>query len=73
MAASEKKNKELEQRNAELRAKYADLLKKEEAGPVSVGGGAVPSITDSTTNYAAQLYAAQLKKKMNMLRRKKPV
>ena len=67
MAASEKKNKELEQRNTELRAKYADLLKKEEAGPVSVAGGAVPSITDPTTNYAAQL-----KKKTNMLRRKKP-
>lgn len=41
-------------------------LNKEEAGPVSVGGEAVPSITDSTTNHAAQL-----KKKSNMLRRKK--
>jgi len=67
MAASEKKNKELADRNAELRAKYADLLKKEEAPAVSVAGGAVPSITDPTTNYAAQL-----KKKSNMLRRKKP-
>jgi hypothetical protein len=47
--------------------KIKKRLNKEEAGPVSVAGGAVPSITDPTTNYAAQL-----KKNSNMLRRKKP-
>jgi hypothetical protein len=46
--------------------KIKKRLNKEEAGPVSVAGGAVP-ITDPTTNYAAQL-----KKNSNMLRRKKP-
>lgn len=67
LAAHEKRNKELADKNAELQAKYAHLLKKEEAPAVSVAGGAVPSITDPTTNYALQL-----KKKVNMLRRKKP-
>lgn len=48
--------------------KITARLNKEEAAAVSVAGGAVPSITDPTTNYAAQL-----KKKINMIRRKKPV
>ncbi len=47
--------------------KIKQRLNKEEAPAVSVAGGAVPSITDPTTNYAAQL-----KNKSNMLRRKKP-
>lgn len=51
-----------------IMSKITARLNKEEAPAVSVAGGAVPSITDPTTNYAAQL-----KKKMNMLRRKKPV
>jgi len=51
-----------------IMGKITARLNKEEAPAVSVAGGAVPTITDPTTNYAAQL-----KKKMNMLRRKKPV
>jgi hypothetical protein len=40
-------------------------LKVEEVPAMSVASGAVPSITDPTTNYAAQL-------KKKMMRRKKP-
>jgi len=38
---------------------------KEDAAPVSVAGGAVPSITDPTTNYATQI-------KNKILKRAKP-
>jgi len=56
------------QQQDRIMGKITTRLNKEEAPAVSVAGGAVPSITDPTTNYAAQL-----KKKINMLRRKKPV
>ena len=46
---------------------YKKAIFGEEAPAVSVAGGAVPSITDPTTNYAMQK-----KRYKNMLRRKPP-
>ena len=70
MAASEKKNKELADRNAELRAKYADLLKKEEAPANSVSAGAVAPIAPPNPT---DIYSLQKNKiKSKMLRRRKP-
>lgn len=42
-------------------------LKNEDAPPTSVSGGAVPSITDPTTNYAFQI---KKRMKNKILRRK---
>jgi hypothetical protein len=66
--ASEERTKTLKDKLRKASVIKAALNMKEDAPAVSVAGGAVPTITDPTTNYAAQL-----KKKMNMLRRKKPV
>ena len=66
--SSEERTKTLKDKLRKASVIKAALNMKEDAPAVSVAGGAVPTITDPTTNYAAQL-----KKRMNMLRRKKPV
>jgi len=64
---SEERTKNLKDSLRKTSVVKAALNMQEDAPAVSVAGGAVPSITDPTTNYAAQL-----KKKINMFRRKKP-
>lgn len=68
----EKRNKELADRTAELHAKYAHLLKKEEVANVSGAAVAPLGPSDSDKTAAAIMSKMRAGMKQKMLRRRKP-